>query len=158
MRIAMHEDGGSVRGGLNRIANRPTQIKMEIRFHPPLPTRSTTRAMVSVLCLPLVFPRSEKLQAFFRDGRRNFEALTVAKRNFIVYYHRIKERKERRIGGEKAKESERRKIVDTKRERYLLDCINRKAIERYRRKIRGLIFVTRRISGKDKRRETFLPS
>lgn len=52
MRIAMYEARASVRGGLNRIANRPMQIKMEIRSTlPPL-----RRAMVSILCLRLVFP------------------------------------------------------------------------------------------------------
>lgn len=127
MRIAMYEDRGSVRGGLNRIANRPMQIKMEIRFHPPL---SRPEQCFRFSVFPSFFPRSEKLHAFFRDGRRrNFEALTVAKGNFIVYYHRIKGRREKR-----RKETEERKKGGTKKKgkrnsRYLkgrdisLDCI-----------------------------------
>lgn len=122
MRIAMYEDRGSVRGGLNRIANRPMQIKMEIRFHPPL---SRPEQCFRFSVFPSFFPRSEKLHAFFRDGRRrNFEALTVAKGNFIVYYHRIKGRREKR-----RKEKERTKEKGKRNSRYLkgrdisFDCI-----------------------------------
>lgn len=90
------------------------------------PTPFETRAMLSVLCLPLVFPPIGKIaRVLLRDGRRrNFEALTVAKGNFIVYYHRIKGRREKR-----RKEKERTKEKGKRNSRYLkgrdisFDCI-----------------------------------
>lgn len=160
MRIAMYEGRGSVRGGLNRIANRPMQIKMEIRFHPSLSTRSTTE-WFRFSVFAWFFPRSEKLQAFFPWWKTEFRSVNRCKTKFpCILPPLIKEikREGRNGGGGNGKRNERRKIVDTKKERYLLDCINRKAIERYRREIRSYLRYETSVSGKDKRRETFLPS
>ena len=79
------------------------------------PTPFETRAMLSVLCLPLVFPPIGKIaRVLLRDGRRrNFEALTVAKGNFIVYYHRIKGRREKRRKEKEEGKRKGREILDT---------------------------------------------